>query len=143
MTGVALVMRRKVRRNRQRHPTPQRRGVARGTAILWPRRSGQVLSMIELQVEAFLEFVREGSERWIVATDIRVADRAHRHIRRSELREVTARAILVAGETGPRGIVGPMMTSRASGGRVTLTAVQELRVVEVVRLGQSKGKRKK
>jgi hypothetical protein len=33
--------------------------VTRRAAILWPRRAGHVLRMIELHIEAFFEFVGE------------------------------------------------------------------------------------
>ena len=143
MTGVALVMRREVCRNRKRHPASQRRGVTRGASIFWARRAGQVLGMIELQVEAFFEFVRESFERRIIAIHVRVADRAHGHIRSGELRQMTAGAIFVAGEAGPRGIIIPMMTTRAGSRCVTRTGVQEFRVVEIVSLRIDQGKRQK
>jgi hypothetical protein len=125
MTTVALVVRRQVRRDRQRHTPPQRSGVTRAAAILWPGRATQVLRMIELQIEALFEFISEGFERWIIAINAGVADRAHRYIRGSELRQVTASAVLVTRKTGPRGIIIPMMTGRATGGCVTLAGVQE------------------
>lgn len=99
--------------------------------------------MIELQIEALFEFITEGFERRIIAIYVGVADRAHRHIRSSELREVTASAVFVAGKTGPCGIIIPMMTRRAGCGCVTLTGVQELRVVEIISLREREGRRKK
>ena len=100
--------------------------MTRGAPILWPRRTSQVLDVIELHIETLFESVRKALQRWTIAANIRVADRAHRHVWRSELRQMTARAIFVARETGPSGIVIAMMTARASNGRVTLTGVQEL-----------------
>ncbi len=100
--------------------------------------------MIELQVEAFFEFVGEGFQRRIIAAHVPVADRTHRHIRGGELRQVTARAIFVSGKAGSRGIVIPIMTTRTGRRCVMLTSVQELRVVEIVSLGHGRqGKRKK
>ncbi len=85
--------------------------MTRGAAILWPGRAGHVLGMIELQVETFFEFVGESFERRVIAIHVRVADRAHRHIRSSELRQMTARAIFVTGKAGPRRIIISMMTT--------------------------------
>ena len=82
--------------------------------------------MIEFQIEAFLEFVGEAFQRRIIPIYVCVADRAHRHVRRSELREVTAGAIFVTGKAGPRGIIIAMMTARTTNRRVALTGVQEL-----------------
>ena len=99
--------------------------------------------MIELQVETFLKSVGEGCQRRIIAVHVRVANRAHGHIRSSELRQMAARAIFVTRETGLRGIIISMMTVRATNRRVTLTGVQELRVVEIVSLRAHEGKRQK
>jgi len=117
--------------------------VTGSAAILWASRASHVLRVIELQVETFFESVRERCQRWIIAVHVRVADRAHGHIRRGELGQMTARAIFVTGEAGPRGIIISMMTTRASGRCVTLTGVQELRIVEVVSLRINQGERKK
>ena len=117
--------------------------MTRGAAILGARCAGHVLGMIELQVEAFFEFVGEGFQRRISAADIGVADRAHRGICCDELCPMALNAIFVAREGGSRGIVIPMMTTGAGSRCVTLTSVQESRVVEIVSLRQSKGKRQK
>jgi hypothetical protein len=115
--------------------------MTRGAAILWTRRAGHVLGMIELHVEAFFELVRKGFQRRITAVHVGVADRAHGHIRVGKLRQMTTGAILVTRKTGPRRIIIPMMTSRAASRCVTLTGVQEFRVVEIVSLRVSQGKR--
>ena len=99
--------------------------------------------MIELHVEAFFELVRKGFERRITAAHVCMADRAHGHIRVGKLRQMTTGAILVAGKTGPRRIVIPMMAGRAGSRCVTLTTVQEFRVVKIVSLRVSQVKRKK
>ena len=117
--------------------------MTRSTAILRPRSAGHVLSMIELHVEGFFELARESFHRWITAAHTGVTDRAHGHTRVGELRQVTAGAIFVAGEAGPRGIIIPMMTTRTRRRCVTCTGVQESRVVEIVSLRESQGQRKK
>ncbi len=117
--------------------------MTRGAAVLWTARAGHVLGMIELQVEAFFELVWKGFQRRIITAHVSVADRAHGHICISKLRQMTTGAILVTRKTRPRRIIVPMMTSRAGGRRVTLTGVQELRVIEFVSLRVSQGKRQK
>jgi hypothetical protein len=117
--------------------------VTRGAPVLWARGPGQVLGVIELHVEAFLKLVREGFQRGVIAIHVSVADRAHEHIRISELRQMTAGAILVAGKPGPRGIIISMMTAGAGSRSMTLTTVQEFRVVEIVSLRVNQGKREK
>lgn len=111
VTGVAPIVRGESRGNRQRHPASQRRTVARCATILWSRGRGQVLRMIEFQVESFFEFVRESFQRRVIVINIGVANRAHGHVRRGELRQVAAGAILVSGKAGPGGIIGAVMTA--------------------------------
>ena len=116
--------------------------MTRGAAILWTGRAGHVLGVIELHIEAFFELVRESFQRRITAAHVGVADRAHRHIRVGKLRQMTTGAILVTRKTGPRRIIIPMVTTRAGGRCVTWTGVQKFRVVEIVSLRVSQGKRK-
>ena len=99
--------------------------MTRRAAVLRASRAGHVLGMIKLQVEAFFELVGEGLQRRIVSIHVRVADRAHGHIWSSELGQMTACAIFVAGKAGPRGIIRPVMTTRARGRCMTLTGVEE------------------
>lgn len=75
--------------------------------------AGHVLRVIELHIEALFELVREGLSRRIVAVHTLVTDRTHGNVRRRELRQVTAGAIFVTGETGPRGVVVAVMTTCA------------------------------
>ena len=70
--------------------------------------------MIELDVEAFFERIGKCFARRIVAVHRTVTDRAHWNVRRGELRQVTAGAILMSGKTRPHGIVGSMMAARAA-----------------------------
>ena len=70
--------------------------------------------MIEFDVEAFFERIGKSFARWIVAVDVLMTNRTHRNIRRGELRQVTAGAILMSGEAGPRGVVRSMMAVRAA-----------------------------
>jgi len=117
--------------------------VTRDASIFGARRTRHVLGMIELNVEVFFELVRKGLQRRIIAAHIGMANRAHGHTRVGELRQMTGGAVFVAGEAGPRGIIIPMMTTRAGSRCVSGTAVQEFRVVEIVSLGEKHRKRKK
>lgn len=69
-------------------------------AALWPRRSGQVLGVIELHIEALFESARKSLPRRVGAVHTRVTNRAHRRVGRAELGSVAAEAILVTGEAG-------------------------------------------
>src|SRR5256885_10129024 len=117
--------------------------MTRSAAVLWAGGAGHVLGMIKFHVEVFFELVGESLQRRIASVHVRVADRAHGHIRSSELRQMTPRAIFVAGKAGPRGIIISMMTTRARGRCMTLTGVQEFRVLEIVSLRVNQGKRQK
>ena len=99
--------------------------MTRGASVFGPRRARHVLGMIELEIEAFFELVRKGFQRRIIAAHISMANRAHGHARVGELRQMTGGAIFVAGEAGPRGIIIPVMTTRARSRCVTGTGVQE------------------
>ena len=85
--------------------------MAGNTTIPGPRGSGHVLRMIELHVKALFEFIGESFQRRIVAAYAGVADRAHRHVRRGELRKVAAGAIFVSGEARSRRVVTATMTA--------------------------------
>ena len=80
--------------------------------------AGQMLRVIEADIEGFLKAIGEAFARWIVAIHALMANRAHRHIRRRELRQMTTGAIFVAGEIRPHRVVRTMMTARASKRRV-------------------------
>jgi hypothetical protein len=75
--------------NRQSRAALDRRIVTTCTAALRARRSGIVLSVIELDVERFVEACREILERRIATADVGVADRTHRDLRRRELAAMT------------------------------------------------------
>jgi hypothetical protein len=99
--------------------------------------------MIELQVEGFFEAGGKSLSRRLVTVHVRVADKAHGRVGRAELCSVAFEAILVTGEARLCGVVISMMTSRTRDRRMTLTRVQKLRIVQIVTLRQSEGKRKK
>ncbi len=82
-----------------------------GATVLWTRRAGQMLRMIEFHVEAFIESVRKSLQGRMRGGHVRMADRAHRAVGVGALRLMTAEAILVYGKAGPGGIIIPMMTA--------------------------------
>ena len=69
-----------------------------------------MLRVIEFHVEALVEPIGKSSARRIVPINILMTDRAHRNIRRRELRQMTSRARFVSRETRPGGIVSAAMT---------------------------------
>src|SRR5437588_10575778 len=92
MARVTTIVRAHSVWDRQRRPATQRRAVTSDASVLRSRGRRHVLRMIELQVEALFEFVRESFARRIVPVDALMTDRAHRQYRRRELRKVTTRA---------------------------------------------------
>ena len=68
------------------------------TAALWARGSRVVLSVIELDVERFVEARREILQRRIVTADVGMTDHAHRDLRRRELAAVTVSTRFVTGK---------------------------------------------
>jgi hypothetical protein len=69
-----------------------------GAASLRASGPGVVLRVIEFDVEGFVEPHWKVFERWVVAADICVTDRAHRDLWRRELATVTISAGFVTGE---------------------------------------------
>jgi len=126
VTGVAAVVRRDSHRNRQRGATSQTAAVATHATVLWPRRAGQMLRVIELHVEALFKLIRKSFARRVVAVHVLVTDGAHGDVRRRELRQMTTCAGFVSGKIGTRRIVGAAMTIIAAERRVFRTCVEEL-----------------
>jgi hypothetical protein len=92
---------------------------------LWSGVAGQVLRVIEADIERFFKAIGKAFARWIVAIHGLMTDRAHRNIRRGELRQVTASAIFVTGKIRTHRIIRSAMTARASERRVLRTRVQK------------------
>ena len=80
------------------------------TASLRARRASVVLRVIEFDVEGFVEARGKVFERWVTAADIRVTDRAHRHLRCGELAAVTIGASFVTWEAWRCRVVGALVT---------------------------------
>ena len=72
-----------------------------------------MLSVIEPDVESFVETCGEILQRRIVATHVGVANDAHRNCRRRELASVTISAGFMTGETRRRRVVGSFVTGVA------------------------------
>jgi hypothetical protein len=96
-----------------------------GAAVLWFRTAGQVLGMIEFDVECLLKFLGERFHRRRYAANTGVTNRAHSNIRRGELREMATGAVFMTRKTRLRSVVIAAMTTGASNRRMTLTRVQE------------------
>jgi hypothetical protein len=131
VTGVTIVMRRDVRRNRQTHATIERRVMTARTAARRARRTGHMLCVIELDVEWFVEARGKSFQRRIVAADVRVADLAHRDLRRGELAAMAISARFVTGKTWCRRVVGALVTPVAGEGTVALAVVKKLRIIDL------------
>ena len=102
--------------------------------VFWSGVSGQVLRVIEADVEGFSKAIGKAFARWIAAIHGLVADRTHRNIRRRELRQMTTGAIFVTRKIRPDRIVRAMVTARAGERRVPGTSVQKFRIVLIARL---------
>ena len=74
VTGVAAIVRAHSCGNRQSRAASQPSTVTTNASVLWPGAANQVLRMIELHVEAFLEFVRKSLARRIIAINTLVTD---------------------------------------------------------------------
>ena len=70
--------------------------MTRDATVLWPGVAGQVLRVIKADVEVLFESIGKAFARWVTAIHALMADRAHRNIRRGELRQMTTRAGLVS-----------------------------------------------
>ena len=92
VANVATIMRAHSVWDRQRRPSTQRRAMTSDASVLRSRGGCHVLRMIELQVEAFFEFIGKSFARRIVAVNALMTDRTHRQNGRRELRQVTTRA---------------------------------------------------
>ena len=83
----------------------QSRAVTGHATILWPAIAGQVLSVIEADIETLFKAIGKTFARRIAAVHRLMADRAHGNIRGGELRQMTTRAIFVAGKIRPHRVV--------------------------------------
>ena len=70
--------------------------MASSTNVLRTRGSSQMLRMIELHIETFIEVRWEVFERRIAAARVRMTNRTHGNGRRGELSEMTTRARFVS-----------------------------------------------
>ena len=85
--------------------------------------------MIKLHVERFIEACGETFQRRIAAACVRVADDAHRNLRRCELAAMTVGARFVTGKARRGRVVRTFVTRVAGDGGVFLARVKELGVV--------------
>ena len=122
MTTVTTVVRREIRRYRQRN-SPIRRRVTAVATLWWPRLASHVLRVVELHVETLVETRRKILQRRVSALRIRVTDETHRNRRRCELSAMAISAGFVTGEARGSGVVGAFVTRRAGKGTVSLARV--------------------
>ena len=100
MTNVTATVRANPRWNGHCGASSQRRAVTSDTAAFGFRFPGHVLRMIEFHVETFVEAIRKGLARRIVAVDVLMTNRTHRNVRRGELRQMTTGAVFMPGKVG-------------------------------------------
>ncbi len=110
---------------RQCRAAPQRRTVTSDATALRLGIPRHVLRVIETDVEALFETIGKASAWRVAAIHTLMADRAHRNIRRSELRQMTTRAVLVTRKTRTHRIVRTTMAVGACKRCVLRTRVQE------------------
>jgi hypothetical protein len=108
---------------RQRRTASQRRVVTGDAPALRPAVAGQVLRVIEADIEILFKAIGKAFALRVVAIHSLMTDRTEGNIRRRELGQMTAGAILMAGETRPHRVVRTMVTARASERRVLRTRV--------------------
>ena len=126
VTRVATVVRGEVHGNEETSAAIERCAMTTRAASLRASGPGVVLRVIEFDVEGFVEPDWKNFERRVAAADIRVTDRAHRHLRCRELAAVTIGACFVTGKAWRGGVVGSFVTGVAGKGTVALTCVQKL-----------------
>ena len=99
-----------VRGNEETSAAIERCAMTARAASLRASGAGIVLRVIEFDVEGFVESNRKVFERRVVAADVCMTDRAHRHLRRGELAAMTIGARFVTWETWCGGVVGTLVT---------------------------------
>ena len=110
MTGVASVVCVEISGNEKSGAAIERCAMTTRATSLWAGGAGIVLRVIEFDVEGLVEAYGKIFERWIVAADVRVADRAHRHLRCRELAAVTVGAGFVTGKARRCRVVAALVT---------------------------------
>ena len=118
--------------NRQRRAASQSRAMTGNAAALRFSAPSHMLRVIEADIEILFKAIGKAFARGIAAIYRLVTDRAHRNIRRGELRQMTAGAIFVAREIRPHRIIGAMVTAGACERRMLRTRMQKFRIILIV-----------
>ena len=135
MTGVAVVVRREICRDRQSGSPVHWLGMTADAAVLRTGRAGIVLRVIEFYVERFVEAGGKTLQRRVVALRVGVTDQAHRNRRRRELSAMAVGAGFVTGKARRGGVVGALVTRGAGERAMPLAVVEKLRVISLGALG--------
>ncbi len=131
MTTVTVVVRVETGRNRERRATPQPSTVTSSTALARSHTWRQMLRVIELYIEAFIESRRKTFEGRGGRFYIGVTNLAHRNGRSKKLAQVTVSARLVPGKARRDRVVGrPLMTRVTRERRMPLAGVKKPGVIE-------------
>src|SRR5687768_14583778 len=110
MTGVAVVVRGEVCRDRQPGAPVHRRVVTAHTTILRTRRAAHMLRMIELHVERLVEAGRKTLQGRIVRLRVGMTNQAHGYRGCCELPAMAIGTSFMSGKSRRRGIVGAFVT---------------------------------
>ena len=125
VTSVTLIVGQKVRGNRESHTSSERGSVTCATAVPGTGRTGHVLRMIELDVETLFEVIGKCLTGRVITVHTGMTDRAEWCACRMDLCLVAVKAVPVARQSRPRGIIASTMTTCTRGRCVTRAAVQE------------------
>ena len=107
------------------------RTMTTGAASLRSCRAAIVLRVVKLYVEWFVEAGWKVFQWRIVTADVRVADSAHRYLRRCELAAMTISAGFMTRKSRRCRVVSAFVTRVAAEGTVPLARVKEFGVVAV------------
>ena len=131
MARVAAIVCGEIGRDRQPNAAIDRGSVTTRAAALRTCRAVVVLRVIKFHIEWFVEGGGKVLQRWIITACVRVADDAHRDLRRCELAAVTISARFVTREAWSCRVVCAFVTRVATERAVFLTRVQEFGVVAI------------
>lgn len=101
-----------------------------GDAAVFRSRVAAIMhGVIEFHIESLVEILRKRAQRRGRTLHVRMANRAHRRLRRDELRQVTVNASRVSREFRRDGIVGSLMTRIAIDVGVSARRMQKSAVI--------------
>jgi len=113
MAGVTLIMGRHANRDCERCRATARSTMTSGTAIRRPRSTGHMLSVIELDVEAFIKSRLKTLQRRVATANFSMANEAHGNRSGYKLPGVAIDAGFVSGKNRRSRIILPLVTRGA------------------------------